>query len=427
MNRILPLLILFCLIFSFSCKRTTTPQAGEEEMFEEPFDSTLHVYLYGICIDSLNTEDFQIKNGDHPTRIFQSLGFSAAEADRISKEAAGVLDPTKLQAGRHYTAFTTMDSVETVQYIAFAKSLTDYAVIDLTAADTISTYEFSKPITYKRRYVEGVLNTSLWNDLRSKGTNPLLALHIEDVYAWQIDFFDVKKGDSYKVMYDVAFIDDTTELNISTIAGALFTHQGKEYMAVPFTQDSVPEYFDVQGESLRRAFLKAPLDFFRISSRFSNSRFHPVLKIYRAHHGVDYAAPSGTPVKSIGDGVVVAKGYESGGGNFLKVKHNSVYTTTYMHLKGFAKGIQQGARVRQGEVIGYVGSTGLSTGPHLDFRVHKNGQPIDPLKMESPPTHPVHPELMDSFLIARQNMLMEMDSLRVTFNAAHPSIVMEEE
>ena len=172
---------------------------------------------------------------------------------------------------------------------------------------------------------------------------------------------------------------------------------------------------------MRKAFLKAPLDFFRITSRFTNARFHPILKRYRAHHGVDYAAPTGTPVRSIGDGTVIAKGYQNGGGNFLKVKHNSVYTTTYMHLSRFAKGIQVGSRVLQGEEIAYVGSTGLSTGPHLDFRVHKNGQPIDPLKMEAPPSNPIKPELRDSFMVVKQMVLAEMDSLRqVTLTAQQP-------
>lgn len=226
-------------------------------------------------------------------------------------------------------------------------------------------------------------------------------------------FFDVKEGDAFRLIYDVAYMDDTTAVNIASIQGAVFTHKGKDYVAIPFEQDSVAEYFDEEGNSLRKAFLKAPLDFYRITSRFSNSRFHPVLKRYRAHHGVDYAAPVGTPVKSIGDGTVIAKGYEKGGGNYLKVKHNSVYTTTYMHLSKFAKGLQVGSRVRQGDVIAYVGSTGLSTGPHLDFRVHKNGSPIDPLQMDAPPSEPVKPELQDSFALIRQLVLAEMDSYRI--------------
>jgi murein DD-endopeptidase MepM/ murein hydrolase activator NlpD len=312
----------------------------------------------------------------------------------------------------HYYTFTTQDSVANIHYIAFAKSQVDYAIIDLTK-DSIHAYEFNKPITIKRHYTEGTISSSLWNVIKSQGADPLLAIKIADVYAWQIDFFDVKEGDAFRVLYDVAYIDDTTALNISSIQGAIFTHQGKEFTAIPFTQDSVFEYFDPEGKSLRKAFLKAPLDFFRITSRFSNARFHPILKRYRAHHGVDYAAPVGTPVKSIGAGTVIAKGYMGGGGNTIKVKHNSVYTTTYMHLSKYAKGIQVGSHVQQGEIIGYVGSTGLSTGPHLDFRVHKNGQPINPLQMEAPPSLPVKPELIDSFTVVKQNVLAELDSMQL--------------
>ena len=351
-----------------------------------------------------------MKSGDNPAAIFSGLGFSPAMADSISRVSAHILDATKLRAGRHYYTFRTQDSTAQIRYIAFAKTQTDYAVIDLTG-DTLYAYEFNKPITLRRQYVEGTINASLWNVLQSKGVDPQLAIRIADVFAWQIDFYDVKEGDSFRVLYDIAYIDDTTVLQINRIQGAVFTHQGKDFTAIPFTQDSVFEYFDPEGNSLRREFLKAPLDIFRITSRFSNARFHPILKRYRAHHGVDYAAPVGTPVKSIGAGTVIAKGYQGGGGNFLKIRHNSVYTTTYMHLSKYAPGIQEGSRVQQGEVIAYVGSTGLSTGPHLDFRVYKNGEPINPLKMEAPPSYPVKPELRDSFRIVRQRVLAELDSM----------------
>lgn len=401
--------IILLFILSISCKNT--PKQVEEEVDSEWIDSLQHVYQYGICIDTLDVKEYKMKNGDNPAAIFAGLGFSALMADSISRSSLHVLDPTKLQAGMHYYTFAMQDSAAQIRYMAFAKTKTDYAVIDLTG-DTVRAYEFNKPITFKRQYVEGTINSSLWNVLQSKGVNPLLAINIADVFAWQIDFYDVKEGDSFRVLYDIAYIDDTTALNISGIQGAVFNHQGKEFVAIPFTQDSVFEYFDHEGNSLRKAFLKAPLDIFRITSRFTNARFHPILKRYRAHHGVDYAAPVGTPVKSIGAGTVIAKGYQSGGGNFLKVKHNSVYTTTYMHLSKFAKGIQVGSHVQQGEVIAYVGSTGLSTGPHLDFRVHKNGQPINPLNMEAPPSLPVKPEYRDSFNVVKQQVFAELDSLR---------------
>lgn len=409
--RPVPLIWVIATLFWMSGCSPSKKQTEDMDMDTQWKDSLQHIYQYGVCVDSLDIKEHLIQRGDNPALIFSSLGFSALKADSISKASAHVLDPTKLRAGMHYYTFTTLDSLASIKYIAFAKSMTDYAVINLTG-DTISAYEYTKSITLKKRYTEGTVNASLWNVIKANGDDPFLAIRISDVYAWQIDFFDIKEGDAFKVVYNEAYIDDTTRLSIASIEAAIFTHQGKDYYAIPFTQDSVKEFFDEEGNSLRKAFLKAPLDFFRITSRFTNARFHPILKRYRAHHGVDYAAPTGTPVRSIGDGTVIAKGYQNGGGNFLKVKHNSVYTTTYMHLSRFAKGIQVGSHVRQGEEIAYVGSTGLSTGPHLDFRVHKNGQPIDPLKMEAPPSNPVKPELRDSFMMVKERVLAEMDSLR---------------
>lgn len=409
-NKLFSGLLAFCLLGHVACTLQRPVTEEGPELTSEWLDSLQHVYQYNICIDSLDVTEYRLKNGDNPSAIFARLGFSPAMADSITRAASAVLDPTKLRAGMQYFTFTSLDSLAAIRYLAFAKSLTDFAVIDLSG-DSISAYEFSKPITLRRKYVEGTLNTSLWNQIKASGADPLLALKLSDVYAWQIDFFDIKDGDSFRVMYDEAYIDDTTALHIASIEGAVFTHQGKDFVAIPFTQDSVFEYFDEAGNSLRKAFLKAPLDFFRITSRFTNARFHPILKRYRAHHGVDYAAPVGTKVRSIGAGTVIAKGYQGGGGNFLKIKHNSVYTTTYMHLSRFAKGIQVGSRVQQGEVVAYVGSTGLSTGPHLDFRVHKNGQPINPLEMEAPPSQPVKPALRDSFVLVKQRVLAEMDSL----------------
>ena len=327
MDKKLPICIVLVMLMScFSCKQPQQP-TEDADMDTQWVDSSQHLYQYGICIDSLDVKEYLMKNGDNPASIFSGLGFTALKADSISRASTHVLDPTKLRAGMQYYTFSTVDSLETIRYIAFAKSLTDY---------------------------------------------------------------------------------------------------GKEFVAIPFTQDSIFEYFDEEGNSLRKAFLKAPLDFFRITSRFTNARFHPILKRYRAHHGVDYAAPTGTPVRSIGAGTVIAKGYQNGGGNFLKVKHNSVYTTTYMHLSRFAKGIQVGSHVQQGQEIAYVGSTGLSTGPHLDFRVHKNGQPIDPLKMEAPPSEPVKPAYRDSFAFVKRQILAEIDSFHVA-TVSKASVIYEKD
>ena len=410
-------ILFLCLILCISCKKTAKDKTvGEDEVDSEWVDSSGHLYEYGICVDSLNVTKNIIKSGDNMSAIFARMGYSARMSDSLCRASSDVIDPKKMRSGMIYATISGQDSVADIKYIVFAKSMTDFSIIDVTG-DSIKAYEYSKEIRLERQYMEGIITSSLWNIIKANGTDPMLAIKISDILAWQIDFFDVKDGDSFRVSYDVAFIDDTTELHVSSVEGLVFVHQGKEFSAIPFIQDSIREYFDLDGNSLRKAFLKAPLDFFRITSRFSNARFHPVLKIYRAHHGVDYAAPVGTPVKSIGDGVVIAKAFDSnGGGNYLKIRHNSAYTTTYMHLSRFGTGIQNGSHVKQGTVIGYVGSTGLSTGPHLDFRVHKNGQPINPLQMESPPSDPVRPELRDSFNIVKDNVFEEMERFRLTIN-----------
>ncbi|MEA4916508.1 M23 family metallopeptidase [Proteiniphilum sp.] len=369
------------------------------------------VYEYGICVDSLEVIHYEIGQGQYLASILGNLGFTPAEGGKIIEAISPFYPPSRLQVGNSYATITGPG--QDVRYMVFEKSRTDYTVVDLTA-DTIKVYEYIKPVTLKREYAEGTINSCMWNAIIETGAPAMLALKLSDVYAWQIDFFDVKKDDSFRLMYDVAYIDDTTMIGISSIEGAVFTHQGKSYYAIPFQQDSVREFFDEEGNSLRKAFLKAPLDFIRITSKFSNSRYHPILKRHRPHHGVDYAAPVGTPVKTIGDGMVVEKGFQGGGaGNFLKIKHNSSYTTTYMHLSRFAKGIEKGRHVKQGEVIAYVGSTGLSTGPHLDFRVHKNNQPINPVTIESPPCEPVRSEWMDSFRVVQERMLLQLDSLQM--------------
>lgn len=398
---------LLMIVIAVSCSQKQNKHHAESKLPEE-ID---HSYAYGICVDSLALNYYMIEKGDCLSSIITDLGYTSNDSEKITELISSLYPPTKLQIGNTYATITTPDSTSAIQYLVFEKSKTEYLVVDLSL-DSLKVHESTKPVTLQSRYVEGTITSSLWNAIIESGSSPMLALKMSDLYAWQVDFFDIKQGDSFRLIYDEAWIDDTTFLEIASIEGALFKHQGKENIAVSFKQDSIMEYFDQEGNSLRKQFLKAPLDFFRISSKFSNARFHPVLKRYRAHHGVDYAAPKGSPVKTVGDGTVISKGYQrNGGGNFLKIRHNSVYTTTYMHLNGFAKRIKKGSFVKQGEIIGFVGSTGLSTGPHLDYRVHKNNQAINPLTMEAPPSYPVKPELRDSFMLIRDNMMVQLDSL----------------
>lgn len=398
---------LFLLFFILSCGINNN---NETENNDERESNS--VFKYGICVDSLEVNNYTIEKGDLLATILNRLGYTPNCVKNITDIITPLYHPSKMQIGNTYVTLTTQDTLKEIKYLIFEKNKVDFVVVDLTE-ENIKVIESTKPISLKREYIEGTITSSLWNTLVNSGAPVLLALKLSEIFAWQIDFFDVKEGDSFRMMYDVSFIDDSTFIDIASIEAAIFTHQGKSYKAIPFEQDSVKEYFDEEGNSLRKAFLKSPLDYYRITSKFSNARFHPILKRYRAHHGIDYAAPTGTPVKSIGDGVIVEKAFErNGAGNYIKVKHNSVYTTTYMHLSKFGNSIQKGSRVKQGQIIGYVGSTGLSTGPHLDFRVHKNNQPINPLTMEAPPSLPVRPDLRDSFNLIQNQVLNELDSMR---------------
>ena len=280
----------------------------------------------------------------------------------------------------------------------------------LHLTDTPHVEYTEKPLIIEERCAEAVIESSLWNAMVSRDLPVELALELSEIYAWTIDFFALQQGDSIRVCYDEQFVD-STRVGIGRIYASHFYHGGRWQQAYWFDlADSVSGevlcrgYFDEKGQSLRKAFLKAPLNYKRISSHFSYARKHPVFKIVRPHTGVDYAAPTGTPVVSIGDGTVVEKGYKGQAGNMVKIRHNSTYTTAYLHLSKFAN-IAVGQHVSQGELIGYVGATGAATGPHLDFRVWKNGSPIDPLKMESPPVDPVPDKYRPQFdsVVAQYN------------------------
>jgi murein DD-endopeptidase MepM/ murein hydrolase activator NlpD len=243
-----------------------------------------------------------------------------------------------------------------------------------------------------------------------KGLNPELAVDLSDIYAWTVDFFGLQKGDRFKFIYEENYIGEKA-IGTGRIICALYTSSDRQVYAIPMIQNDKESYYDATGNSLRKEFLKAPLHFSRISSGFSSARMHPILRIVRPHYGVDYAAPAGTPVYSIGDGTVISVNIEEEPGRIIRIRHNSVYTTAYMHLSGFANGIAAGVRVRQGEVIGYVGSSGMATGPHLDFRFYKNGYAVDPLKVEAPPVEPVLDENRARFEKIKSVIAGLLDSL----------------
>lgn len=411
----------FVLLFLSWAMLSVIPACRSDKTKQDivPEDTVEHLYLLDICIDTLDVEDCVLKPGENLSVVLTKLGVSAGKIDSLSKCCEGVFDITKMKAGNPYTLLRDT-SLANILYFIYQERPTHYTVFDLQ--NPLRVYNYQKDITFKSKEASGVITSSLWNAISDAGNDLLLSDHLSNIYAWQIDFFGIAKGDWFKVLYDQACIDDTVEVEIAGIQGAVFSHMGELYYAIPFAQDSTVSYFDENGQNLQKAFLKAPLKFSRISSRFSNARRHPVLKIVRPHHGVDYAAPTGTPVVSIGEGTVIKKAYQGGGaGNYLVIRHNSVYTTTYMHLSRFAKGIKVGSRVRQGELIGYVGRTGLATGPHLDFRVHKNGTPVNPLTIDSPPADSIRPEMRDSFEVVKRRVMARLDSI-VMENDKEPAL-----
>ncbi len=401
-------------VFTQNVSVAMTAPAEVTEEIPEPIEERVE-YFYGIPMNDFEVLEGTVGRNQMLGNILHDHGVSARRIYEISLIPRELFDVRKIRAGNRYAMF--LDSAG-VRYFVYEKDDINYAVIHLE--DSIHVELREKPVVQVTNAIYGEISSSLWEAFLEQGKNPLLANELSDIYAWSIDFFGLQRGDQFKVIYDEAYVDSAS-VGITKIHSAWFRHAGHEFWAIPFEQDSVVSFFDEEGNSLRKAFLKAPLKYNRVSSRFSHSRLHPILKIRRPHLGVDYAAPRGTPVLAIGDGQVIAAAYERGGGNYIKIKHNGVYRTTYMHLQGFARGIRRGIYVKQGDIIGYVGSTGLSTGPHLDFRFYKNGYPVDPLKVEAPPVEPVHEALLTDYMLVKNSVIQELkgvDSYRLMASSA---------
>lgn len=356
------------------------------------------IYEYGIPIMLYDKVEGSVKKGDFFSTVMSRLGVAQSDIYTLDSKAKGVFDMKQFKVGNHYHAYYPKDGSGKLAYLVYEKDRTSYVLFTLTGELAVEV--FSKDIATEVDYVEVEIVNSLWQDVIDAGAPALLAIKLADIYAWTIDFFGLQKGDSFKAVFEKTICDGQI-LNVENVLYSEFTHGNTGYKSYWFDDGSGNYYWNEKGESMRKAFLKAPLSYTRISSGFTYRRLHPVTRQLRPHTGVDYAAPAGTEVMSIGDGVVVYKGYKKAEGHMVKIKHNSVYTTAYLHLSRYGKGVEVGQRVRQGQVIGYVGSTGYSTGPHLDFRVWKNGSPVNPLKMDSPPAEPVSKKNMDAFLASR--------------------------
>ena len=366
---------------------------------------------FGIVVDSFHVVKKEIQEGENLSSILGRYHIEETDIEKLNKASDTVFDVRKIRAGNRYTVLCTNDTLQKALYLIYEPSDTSYVVFNLNK-DSLSVYSGQKQVTVKTQLSSGVIKGSLWNTFNSLKIDPNLAISLSEIFQWTVDFYAIKEGDQFKVSYDQLYVGNKS-IGLGRVHSAWFHHNGKPYFAFKFTDNNITGYYDELGNSLKRGFLKAPLKFSRISSKFSNARFHPVLRIWRPHHGVDYAAPRGTPVHAIGNAVVIQAGFIGEGGNAIRLKHPASFETSYMHLSAFATGIRKGARVNQGQVIGYVGSSGLATGPHLDFRIYRGGVAVDPLKMISPPGTPVSKKNLTQFIKLILPEKAKMDALKI--------------
>ena len=364
--------------------------------------------IFGIDAEGYTIERSEVKSGESWSKILGGYGIGTQKVVRLDQLTKDICPLRKIRAGSHYTTFTRQDSTSvTLDHLVYEKNQIDYVVFSFVG-DSVAVREGQREVEILRRKSSATIENSLWGAIMKEDLPYSLAAEMEDIYQWTVDFFGIQAGDSFTVIYDEKFID-TLSVGIGRVWGAKFTHRGKDIYAIPFEQGGKVQYWEEDGGSLRKQLLKAPLKFTRISSGFSNARRHPVTKKVRPHHGVDYAAPAGTPVRAVADGVVTLKTRKKADGNILKIKHPGNLQSGYLHLKGFAKGIKVGSRVSQGDVIGYVGSTGYSTGPHLDFRLWKNGKAINPLNVPQKPAEPISKANKEKFERIKSRVLAELN------------------
>ncbi len=403
---IIILLIISVIILLISGRDNNT--ICEEETTQQPIEQEKRM-KYGLPIDDYIVTFDTICPNQTLAEVMHGFGFTAKQIYELTQCPDSIFDARRIRPGQVCALLASKDSTRTPQYLVFEESAKKFVTFDLQ-----NSYKATLniiPGEWRESEVAGIVQSSLWEAMIENNASPQLAVLMSHIFGWSIDFFGIQNGDNFRLIYAQEFVEEKP-LNNYRIHAASFCASNNLVYAIPFTQDNEELFYNIDGNSLEGAFLKAPLDFYRITSKFSNSRMHPVLKRRRAHHGVDYAAPVGTPVYAIGNGKVIDKGYQAnGGGNYIKIRHNSVYVTTYMHLSKFAKGLKVGDMVKQKQVIGYVGSTGISTGPHLDFRVHENGKPINPLTIKSQPKKPVKEENKELFKQVCDSLVMRLDNI----------------
>lgn len=387
--------------------------AQEDSVVAEVYVPTM---LFGMVIDSMIIVEDHIKRNQNLSEILIAYNISNLKIHQLAINSKPVFDVRKIVANRKYTMICYPDSLRTARAMIYEPGPTEYIIFNLD--DSLKVEKVEKEVTIVERELAGTIELSLAVAMSDLGASPQLTDEFVDVFAWQIDFFRLQKGDKFKLIYEEQQVEGEA-IGIGKIKAIYFQHFGNDYYAYYFDQGNGIDYFDEEGNSLRKAFLKYPLEFTRISSRYSGNRFHPVQKTWKAHRGTDFAAPKGTPIRSVGDGIILEARYSQFNGNFVKIKHNTTYTTQYLHMSKIASGIRSGAKVKQGQTIGFVGSTGLARGNHLCYRFWKNGVQVDALKISLPPSEPIHKENLTSFGQVRDVLKQQLDGIQF------PSLIAE--
>ena len=402
-NKILPILLALSL---FSCEKKVDKVIIEEDKPKAPI-----VVEFGFTLNDYLVVQDTIKSGDTFGKLLENHNIGNFKIHEVTEQVKDSFKMRDIRVGKPITLLKSKEKPNQLQVFIYQKDNINYSVVDFR--DTIAkAYNKQKPITIKRRTIATAIHGSLSETLNKNGVEAGVANNLAKIYEYSIDFFKIQKEDKFAVTFYEKYINDTIYAGVDRLESSFFEHKGKKIYAFPYKLDTLSkkvDYYDEEGKGLKTMFLKAPLDFFRISSRFSPKRFHPVQMTWKAHKGTDYAAPHGTPIKTTASGVVERTGYTAGNGNFVKVKHNGTYATQYLHMSKIL--VRQGQRVAQGEVIGKVGSTGLATGPHVCYRFWKNGVQVDPLAQILPAAEPMNAKHKAKYLEYIAPLKKELDSI----------------
>lgn len=365
---------------------------------------------YGFVFNDYDVVRDTIKRGDFFGSIMDQNGVGPGKVYEITEKVKDTFNPARITAGKKYFVLRAKDSARTPEYFIYENDKINYTVLAL--GDSVYVQKKQRPVTIKKREISGVVTSSLSEAMQAQGLSNMLVYELSNIYQWSIDFFKLQKGDQFKMVYHEKYIDDTIFAGIEKVDAAVFKHQDKPFYAFRYNTDTVsgkPSFYDSEAKALQSFFLKAPLNYTRISSRYTKRRFHPVQKRWKAHLGTDYAAPYNTPIVSTANGTVIASSYTSGNGNYVKIRHNGKYTTQYLHMT--KRAVRNGEYVRQGQVIGYVGSTGLATGPHVCYRFWVNGKQVDPFRQNLPSAEKIKDNLKDDYFAFIDPLKKELDQI----------------